>query len=181
MRFQGKPGSLQLSLRFRDTRLLGSTTTTNNLMVESKYRINPQKGDSKSTSKQGQQERCRRGKELLTRSTQHPKHPCQHFPHPRSLHLNTPTASLSSHRAKTRCSSPEGEQDAGTTKREEERQNRREGTSKGRHDKIRDKNLGRGRPRQEQNLHQMREDRDKEEGEETSWWVKQTEHTAGGN
>lgn len=48
MRFQGKPGSLQLSLRFRDTRLLGSTTTTNNLMVESKYRINPQKGDSRA-------------------------------------------------------------------------------------------------------------------------------------
>lgn len=68
--------------RFRDTRLLGSTTTTNNLMVERKHRINPQKRESKSRSKQGQQGRCRRGKKLLPVSTQHPKHPCQHSPIP---------------------------------------------------------------------------------------------------
>lgn len=55
-------------------------------------------------------------------NTQQPQHPCQHSAHPGSLHLSTPTASFPSYPAETRSSSPEGEQDAGTTQREGERQ-----------------------------------------------------------
>lgn len=129
VRFQGKPGSLQLSCRekgrrFRDTRLLSSLTTTSNLMEESPIVQIQDKSTKKRLQEQIQAGTVREMQEREAQGTA-PQTSMEHSPRPRSLHPNTPTASLpsqalSSHHEKTRSSSPE--EDAGTTQRERQEQ-----------------------------------------------------------
>lgn len=153
MRFQGKPGSLQPSCRekgrrFRDTRLLGSTTTASNLVEES-----PIVQIQDKSIKERFQERIQAGtvremqetEGLLPVSTPNIPATVPHAPgaftsaHPQlhSLPKHFPPTVQKQGPALQR------EKKMQEQLREKEKgRNRREGTSKGRRAKIRDKNLG---------------------------------------
>lgn len=155
MRFQGKPGSLQLSYRekgrrVRDTRLLGALP----LLVTSwqriplyKYRTNPQKRDFQEPI-QARTVREMQGREGAA--------PCEHTQHstpniPASI-PHTPGTFTSTHpqlhspptmQKKNQGPALQREKKIQEQLREEKKgRNRREGTSKGSQAKIRDKNLG---------------------------------------
>lgn len=145
MRFQGKPGSLQLSYgekgrRVRDTRLLRVENPT------VKIQINPQKRDFQ------EQIQARTVREMQGREG---AAPCEHTQHstpniPASI-PHTPGTFTSTHpqlhspptMQKKQGPALQREKKIQEQLREEKKdRNRREGTSKGSQAKIRDKNLG---------------------------------------